>query len=57
MQVEVAKVVGSADVRYWFSASGAEPVASTPEHFGAYLAAEVGKRERIVRQAKIAPVQ
>jgi len=57
MQAEVARVVSSPDVRERFSASGAEPVASTPEQFGAYLASEVKQWERVVRQAKIPPVQ
>jgi len=57
MQAEVAGVVRSPEVRERFSASGAEPVASTPEQFGAYLAAEVKKWGQVVRQAKIPPVQ
>ena len=57
MQAEVASVVRSSEVRERFSASGAEPVASTPEQFGAYLAAEVKKWGQVVRQAKIPPVQ
>jgi tripartite-type tricarboxylate transporter receptor subunit TctC len=57
MQAEVASVVRSPEVRERFSASGAEPVANTPEQFGAYLAAEVKKWGQVVRQAKIPPVQ
>ena len=57
MQQEIAKVVRSPEVQEKFSASGAEPVANTPEQFGAYIAAEVAKWERVVRQAKIPPVQ
>jgi len=57
MQQEIAKVVRSPEVREKLSASGAEPVANTPEQFGAYLAAEVAKWERVVKQAKIPPVQ
>jgi len=57
MQAEVASVVRSPEVRDRFSASGAEPVASTPEQFGAYLVAEVKKWGQVVRQAKIPPVQ
>ncbi len=57
MHAEIAKVVAAPDVRERFSTSGAEPVASTPEHFGAYLAAEVKQWERVVKQAKIPPVQ
>ncbi|MFN9122655.1 MAG: tripartite tricarboxylate transporter substrate binding protein [bacterium] len=57
MHAEITKVVAAPDVRERFSASGAEPVASTPENFGAYLAAEVKQWERVVKQAKIPPVQ
>ena len=39
------------------AASGAEPVGSSPEQFGAYIAAEVAKWDRVVKQAKIPPVQ
>ena len=57
MQQEIAKVVASPEVREKLSASGAEPVANTPEQFGAYVDAEVRKWERVVKQAKIPPVQ
>ena len=36
---------------------GAEPVGSTPEQFAAYIASEVAKWDRVVKQAKIPPVQ
>ncbi len=57
MHAEIAKVVAAPDVRERFAASGAEPVATTPDHFGAYLAAEVKKWGTVVKQAKIPPVQ
>lgn len=57
MQQEIAKVVRSPEVREKLSASGAEPVANPPEEFGAYVGAEVAKWGRVVRQAKIPPVQ
>jgi tripartite-type tricarboxylate transporter receptor subunit TctC len=57
MQSEIAAVVRLPDVRERFSTSGAEPVANTPEQFGAYLAAEVKKWGQVVRQARIPPVQ
>ena len=55
--VEIAKVLRSPEVQEKLSASGAEPVGNTPEQFGAYVAAEVQKWERVVKQAKIPPVQ
>jgi tripartite-type tricarboxylate transporter receptor subunit TctC len=57
MQQEIAKVVSSPEVREKLSASGAEPVANSPEEFGAYVDAEVKKWERVVKQAGIPPVQ
>jgi tripartite-type tricarboxylate transporter receptor subunit TctC len=57
MQQEIAKVVSSPDVQQKLYTSGAEPVASTPEQFGAYIASEVRKWDRVVKQAKIPPVQ
>lgn len=57
MQREIEKVVQMPDIQERLSTSGAEPVASTPEQFGAYLAAEVAKWDRVVKQAKIPPVQ
>ena len=56
MQREIAKVVNDPEVQARLSASGAEPLASTPEQFGAYLAKEVDKWARVVKQAKIPPV-
>ncbi|HEX5128283.1 MAG TPA: tripartite tricarboxylate transporter substrate-binding protein, partial [Usitatibacter sp.] len=57
MQQEIAKVLRSPDVQEKLSASGAEPVGNTPEQFGAYVASEVAKWGRVVKQAKIPPVQ
>ncbi len=57
MQREIEKIVNLPEIQERLSASGAEPVASTPEQFGAYVAAEVAKWDRVVKQAKIPPVQ
>ena len=57
MQQEIAKVLRSPEVQEKLSASGAEPVGNTPEQFGAYVAAEVQKWDRVVKAAKIPPVQ
>jgi len=57
MHREIEKIVQLPEVQERLSASGAEPVASTPEQFGAYLASEVAKWGRVVKQAKIPPVQ
>ena len=57
MHREIEKIVQMPEVQERLSASGAEPVASTPEQFGAYLGSEVAKWGRVVKQAKIPPVQ
>ena len=57
MHREVEKVVRLPDIQERLSASGAEPVASTPDQFGAYMAGEVAKWGRLVKQAGIPPVQ
>ena len=57
MHREIEKIVQMPEVQERLSASGAEPVASTPEQFGAYLSAEVAKWGRVVKQAKIRQVQ
>ena len=57
MQREVQKIVNVPEIQERLSASGAEPVASTPEQFGAYVSAEVSKWSKLVKQAKIAPIQ
>jgi tripartite-type tricarboxylate transporter receptor subunit TctC len=57
MQQEIEKVVRSPEVQEKLSATGAEPVANTPEQFGAYVASEIRKWERVVKQANIPPVQ
>ena len=57
MQQEIEKVLRSPEVQEKLAASGAEPVGSTPEQFGAYIASEVQKWDRVVKQAKIPPVQ
>ena len=57
MQQEIAKVLRSPEVQEKLSTSGAEPVGNTPEQFGAYVAAEVQKWDRVVKAARIPPVQ
>ncbi|MBX3715566.1 MAG: tripartite tricarboxylate transporter substrate binding protein [Burkholderiales bacterium] len=57
MHREIEKIVQMPEVQERLSASGAESVASTPEQFGAYLGSEVAKWGRVVKQAKIPPVQ
>jgi len=57
MQREIEKIVQQSDIQERLSASGAEPIASTPEQFGAYLISEVVKWARVVKQAKIPQIQ
>jgi tripartite-type tricarboxylate transporter receptor subunit TctC len=50
---ETAKVLQSPDVRERFSREGAEPVASTPAEFGAYVRSEFAKYAKLVRDTGI----
>jgi tripartite-type tricarboxylate transporter receptor subunit TctC len=53
MQVNaaIAKVVEAADVKQRFAAGGFEPMASTPEALGTFLAAEQVKYARVVKES------
>jgi tripartite-type tricarboxylate transporter receptor subunit TctC len=57
MPHELAKVLGSPEVQEKLSATGAEPVGSTPEEFGHYIVAEMKKWDGVVKQAHVPPVQ
>jgi tripartite-type tricarboxylate transporter receptor subunit TctC len=46
-------VLQSPDVRERFSREGAEPVASTPVEFGAYVRSEFAKYAKLVKDAGI----
>lgn len=47
------KGIGSADVQKLFDTQGAEPIASSPEEFGAFLKAESARFAAIIRSAGI----
>jgi len=53
VQRESARHIMSPELRERFSAMGAEPVASTPEAFGAFIKAETDKWTRVVKAAGI----
>lgn len=50
---ETAKALQSPDVRERFSREGAEPVASTPADFGAYVRSEFAKYAKLVKDTGI----
>ena len=52
----VARIIASREFRERLTALGFEPVASTPEHFAAWLEAEIAKWSNVIRDAGI-PVQ
>jgi tripartite-type tricarboxylate transporter receptor subunit TctC len=52
----VAKIVAGREFRQRLAGLGFEPVASTPEHFAAWLEAEIDKWAKVIRDAGI-PVQ
>ena len=53
LNAEVHRTLALADVREKFSGLGAEPTPSTPERFGAVMAADAEKWGRVIRQAGV----
>ena len=53
LQVEVAKVLRSPEVRERLAALGAEGVGSTPEEFAAFVRAENARWSRVIREKGI----
>ena len=53
---EVAKMSKSPDVTKYFPGWGVDPVANSPEQFGAIFRSEVEKFARVIREAKIPQV-
>jgi tripartite-type tricarboxylate transporter receptor subunit TctC len=53
LNAEVHRVLALADVREKFSGLGADPTPSTPERFGAVMAADAEKWGRVIRQAGV----
>ena len=51
LSVEVGKALAAADLREKWLASGAEPAASTPEEFRAFIGKELPKYARIVKDS------
>ena len=51
LSVEVGKALATADLREKWLASGAEPAASTPEEFKAFITKELPKYARIVKDS------
>ena len=50
LSVEVRKALAASDLREKWLASGAEPAASTPEEFSAFISKELPKYARIVKE-------
>lgn len=51
LSAEIAKALAAPDLREKWLASGAEPAASTPEEFRAFIARELPKYARIVKES------
>ena len=49
----IAKILQAPDTRERLATQGLDPAANTPEQFGAYIAAEVAKWTRVIKQAGI----
>jgi tripartite-type tricarboxylate transporter receptor subunit TctC len=56
LQQELAQVLNQADVKERLTADGVTVVASTPEHFAAFLKSETEKYARIIQDAGIKPI-
>jgi len=53
LQRQVARIVALPDVKERLTALGFEPVADTPEQFGALIKVEMAKWGKVVREANI----
>ena len=56
-QQEVARVVALADIRERFAAQGFEGIGSTPQEFNARYQADAVNYAKIVREAKLPPLE
>jgi tripartite-type tricarboxylate transporter receptor subunit TctC len=53
VHTEVANVMGAREIREKLSAEGAEPLATTPDQFAAFIKAELDKWTKVAKVAKI----
>ncbi len=53
LNVEVGKVLASAEVRGRFVSEGIEPIGGTPEQFGAFIRDEIVKYAKVVKAANL----
>jgi tripartite-type tricarboxylate transporter receptor subunit TctC len=53
LQREVAKIVALPEIKEKLAAMGFDPVANTPEHFAAYINAEITRWGKVVRDANL----
>ena len=51
LHAEVVRALGQPDFRQRLALDGSEPIGSTPEQFAAFLAAEMGKWEKVARSS------
>ena len=52
--VEVGKILASADIKERFLNDGLEPMGGTPEEFGKFIRAEIDKYARVIKAAGVA---
>jgi tripartite-type tricarboxylate transporter receptor subunit TctC len=53
LQREIAKIVALPEVKEQLSGMGFDPIANTPEQFGAYIHAEITRWGKVVREANL----
>ena len=53
LNTEVVKILGSNDVKAYFSANGLNAVSNSPAEFSAYIKSEYEKWARVIKQANL----
>jgi tripartite-type tricarboxylate transporter receptor subunit TctC len=53
INVEVAKILASTDIRERFMAEGLEPMGGTPEDFAKFIGGEIEKYARVIKAAGV----
>jgi tripartite-type tricarboxylate transporter receptor subunit TctC len=55
LHAELAKLLRAPEVREQFAALGAEPIGDTPDHFAAFLKADMARWGKIIKEKGIRP--
>jgi tripartite-type tricarboxylate transporter receptor subunit TctC len=55
LQREIARIIGTPEVKERIASEGAEPVGNTPEEFAAFINSEATRWAKVIQSAKITP--